>query len=183
MRAKRSFVEPYAETLRDVLNDRPVVKLNPMDTVPEIIRRLRAHGVKAAGVVGLRGNLLGMVTENAMIRNIFSRFDGLPSNLERLCDHKAVSRMTAWDVMIANPDCLHIDDTVEDAQDVMTYFSHHYMPVIDNEKRLVGIVDTQELKKIIKEKYGVIKSIDDPISFYAIQQKLHDISSRNPHVY
>lgn len=183
MRAKRSFVEPYAETLRDVINDRPVLKFNPIDNVPDIMRRLRANHAKVAGVVGVHGNLVGMLTENGIIRRIFSRFDRPSPNIERLSDHKGVSRMTALDVMIENPDTLHIDDNVEDALDMMTYLSHSYMPVVDDQKRLLGIVDTSELRRSLEKKYGALKSLDDPISLYSIQQKLCDLNLGTSHVY
>lgn len=183
MRAERSFLEPYAETLRDVINDRAVLKFSPLDTVPDIMRRLRANHVKVAGVVGIHGNLVGMLTENGVMRRIFSRFDKIPQKIERLSDHKGVSHMIALDVMIENPDTLHIDDTAEDALDMMTYLSHSYMPVVDDQKKLLGIVNTSELRRSLEKKYGTLKSLDDPISLYAIQQKLHDISLGNSHVY
>ncbi len=183
MKTQGSYKQLYAETLRDVIKDRVVLKFNPIDTVPDITRRLRASQTKVAGVVGVHGNLVGMLTENGVMRRIFSRFDNPPPNIERLHNHKAVSRMTAWDVMIENPDTLHVDDAVEDALDVMTYLSHSCMPVVDSEKRLIGIVDTGELRRSLEKKYGALKSLEDPISLYAIQQKLHDLNFGNSHAY
>ena len=176
MKTKRSFVEPYAETMHDVIEDRAILKFSPDDKVPHIIRRLRASDSKVGGVVDAKGVLLVIVTESGIIRRIFSRFGGLPAKVEALCDHKAVKPLTAWDVMITHPDTLHIDDSVEDAMDVMTYLSHQYMPVVDSQKRLLAIVDVSQLRRSLEKKYGTLKSLDDPISLYAIQQKLHSLN-------
>jgi CBS domain-containing protein len=183
MKTQGSYKKLYAETLRDIMNDRAVLKFNSIDSVPDIMRRLRARHAKVAGVVGVHGNLVGMLTENGIIRRIFSRFDNPPPDIERLGDHKGVSHMIALDVMIENPDTLHIDDTVEDALDMMTYLSHSYMPVIDDQKKLLGIVDTTELRRSLEKKYGALRSLDDPISLYAMQQKLYDLNLGTSHVY
>jgi len=183
MKTQGSYKKLYAETLRDILNDRAVLKFNALDTVPDIMRRLRANEAKVAGVVGVNGNLVGLLTENGIMRRIYSRFNKIPQKIERLSDHKGVSHMIALDVMIENPDTLHIDDAVEDALDTMTYLSHPYMPVVDDQKRLLGIVDTNELRRTLEKKYGALKSLDDPISLYAIQQKLCDLSLAASPVY
>jgi len=176
MKTQRPFIEPYAETLHDVIENRAVLKFNPDDKVPDIIRRLRADKDNVGGVVDARGILVGIVTESGIIRRIFTRFGGLPTNVENLCNHRNVRRLTAWDVMITYPDTLHVDDRVEDAMDVMTYLSHQYMPVVDGQKRLLAIVDVAELRCCLEKKYGALKSLDDPISLYAIQQKLHSLN-------
>ena len=176
MKTQRPFIEPYAETLHDVIESRAVLKFNPDDKAPTIMRRLRINDSKVGGVVDARGVLVGIVTESGIIRRIFSRFGGLPTKVESLDDHKAVRRLTAWDVMITHPDTLHIDDKVEDALDVMTYLSHQYMPVVDSQKRLISIVDVVELRRCLEKKYDALKSLDDPISLYAIQQKLHSLN-------
>lgn len=183
MGTQRPFKEPYAETLCDVIHDRAVLKFNPIDRVPDLICRLRVIGEKVAGVVDVHGNLVGMLTEKGIIRRILSRFDNPPPNIEDLYDHKCVSYMTAWDVMIENPDTLHIDDTVEDALDMMTYLSHSYMPVVDSQEKLLGIVGIEELRCNLEKKNGVLKSLDDPISLYAIQQKLYDLNLGTSHAY
>jgi CBS domain-containing protein len=183
MKTQRSYKKLYAETLRDILNDRAVLKFCPIDTVPDILRRLRVNHAKVAGVVGIHGNLVGMLTEKGVMRHIFSRFGKIPRKVEHLSSHKGVSHMIALDVMIENPDTLHIDDTIEDALDMMTYLSHSYMPVVDDQKKLLGIVDTRELRRSLEKKYGALKSLDDPISLYAIQQRLCDLNLGTSYAY
>jgi CBS domain-containing protein len=176
MKAQRSFVEPYAETLHDVLQERAVQTFTPDDKVPTVIRRLRANDEKVGAVVDDKGSLIGVVTEGTIIRKIFSRFGGLPTQVEKLCNHKAIKQLTAGDVMIAHPDTLHIDDTIENAMDLMTYFSHQCMPVVDSQKKLLGMIDIIDLRRSLEKKYGAIKSLEDPISLYALQQKLLNLN-------
>jgi CBS domain-containing protein len=176
MKTERPFVKSYAETLDDVVMSRPVLQFKAEDTLSDILVRMRARGEKTAGVTDASGQLIGMLTESNIMRRVLPRLKKWPSSLDNLHKHKAVSGLIALDVMIAQPDSLHIDDAVEDALDVMTYLSHQYMPVIDSQKRLVGIVSFDELRSCVEKKYGAIKSVDDPVSLFMIQQKLYDLN-------
>jgi CBS domain-containing protein len=182
MKTQKISTEVYAETLRDLIGDRVVLKFSAKETVPEIMQRMRRSGIDAGGVVNADGTLAGLVTKNGILRYLYCRVEE-PSALHNLQTAKSMKRLTARDVMIAHPDTLHIDDSVEDALDIMTYFSHRYMPVIDNAGKLAAIVDTRELRRSLERKYGALKSIDDPVSLFMIQQKLHDMNLAHSHAY
>jgi CBS domain-containing protein len=183
MKTQRPFAKPYVETLGDVIMNRPVLQFKAEDNISEVLERMRAQDEKTAGVVDSSGRLIGILTESNIIRRIFPRMKKWPFSLENLHKHKAVSNLLALDVMIAQPDSLHVDDAVEDALDVMTYLSHPYMPVTDGQKRLVGIVGFDELRGSVEKKYGALKSVDDPISLFMLQQKLHDLNLGYSHTY
>jgi CBS domain-containing protein len=183
MKTERPFVKSYVETLDDVVMSRPVLQFKAEDALSDVLVRMRAQGEKTAGVIDARGQLIGMLTESNIVRRILPRMKKWPSSLENLHKHKAVSSLIALDAMIAQPDSLHVDDTVEDALDVMTYLSHQYMPVTDGQKRLIGIVSFDELRGCVEKKYGALKSVDDPLSLFMIQQKLHDLNLGYSHTY
>ena len=183
MKTQRPFVKPYVETLGDVMMNRPFLQFKVEDTLSDILGRMASQGEKTAGVVDSNGNLVGMLTESNIMRRVLPRLKKWPSSLENLHKHKAVSGLIACDLMIAQPDSLHVDDAVEDALDVMTYLSHQYMPVTDGQKKLAGIVSFDELRSCIEKKYGALKSLDDPISLFMIQQKLHDLNLGYSHTY
>jgi CBS-domain-containing membrane protein len=166
---------PYAETVGDVIDNRPVLIFKTEDFLPDILAQLRSSDRKVGAVVDAHDRLVGMVTENNIMRRLLPRFRKRPSDINNLHKHKTVSGLIAWDVMISRPDSLHVDDRIEDAVDVMTYLSHTYMPVTDGQAHVIGIAGFEELRGALEKKYGALKSIDDPISLYMIQQKLHDL--------
>ena len=183
MKTQRPFVKPYVETLGDVIMNRPVLQFKTEDALSDVLGCMRAQDEKSAGVVDASGRLVGLLTEGNIVRRVLPRLKNWPSSLENLHKHKAVTGLIVWDVMIAQPDGLHIDDAVEDALDVMTYLSHRYMPVTDGQKKLVGIVSFDELRACVEKKYGALKSVDDPISLFMLQQKLHDLNLGYSHTY
>lgn len=166
------FVKPYAETLRDVIQDRAVLRFNPKDSVSDVLSRLRAGDDGAASVVGTFGAFMGLVTEKSVLRGV-ARHLGRPCHDPGILrDSKVLRRLKAADVMIAHPDTLDIDDSVDDAFDMMTYLSHRYMPVLEGPRRLAGIVSAEELKRHMEKKAGALKERDDPLSLYMMQQEL-----------
>jgi len=176
MRTERPHAKSYADTLRDIVGDRAPLKFNPKDTVPDIISRMRAGGVGAGGVIDSAGAFIGLVTEREVARRIFDRFDKADRKLESLYEHKAVSQMTAWYVMICNPETLYVDDAVEDALDLITYLGYRYMPVMGKGGKFLGIVGAQELRRHVEEKSKVMKIYDDPVPPHLMQQELQSLN-------
>ena len=87
--------------------------------------------------------------------------------------------MTAWDVMICNPDTLHIDDTVEDALDVITYFGYSHMPVMGDNRKLIGIVEAKELQRHVEAKAIELKVHNDNfLTPYLIQKEIQGLNMR-----
>ena len=54
MKTRRpSYIPPYADTLRDIVERRACLKFSPKDTVPDIIDRMHAEGISAGAVIDL----------------------------------------------------------------------------------------------------------------------------------
>jgi CBS domain-containing protein len=156
--AGKQTVKFYASTLYDIVRERMPLTFNPKTTVPEIIKRMHEHRCSAGAIIDPSGAFIGFTTKREIIRRIFGRFEKKHFNkLESLHEHKAISKMTAWDVMICNPDTLYIDDTVEDALDVITYFGYSHMPVMGDNRRLVGIASAKELLRHVEAKANELK--------------------------
>ena len=172
MKTRRpSYIRPYADTLRDIVESRACLKFSPKDTVPDIIDRMHAEGISAGAVIDSAGQFVGFITEKEIARRIFGRFDP-HHGVDYIHEHKAVSHMTAWDVMILNPDTLHVDDEVEDALDLITYFGYRYMPVVDSKGKLAGIVEAEELQQHVNAKSQTLKEAGASLPPYMMQQDL-----------
>ena len=176
MKVERPFKAPYADTLREIVRDRVFLKFNRTDTVPKIIERMRMHGSGAGLVVNPGGVLMGLVTQKELARRIFGRFDARP-RIDQIHEHKAVSKMTAWDVMILHPDVLDIKDSIEDALDQMTYLGYRYMPVLERPRKIAGIVEAEELRQRLAMKARTLKEMSGSIPSYLIQQEVDDLYS------
>lgn len=157
----------YAETVRDIVENRVYLKFSPKDTVPDMIKRMHTHGGGAGGVVDSSGWFVGLVTEREIVRKAFGSSLNLQERLDYLSDQKSSEELTAWDVMIAGADTIHPDDSVEDALDLITYFGYRYMPVVDAQGTLAGIVDARELHQHVQAKsQDIMESKDTLLSYF-----------------
>ena len=95
-------------------------------------------------------------------------FSGMPSihSFINISNLKSSEDKTAWDIMIASPDVLHPEDTIEKAVDVIDYFGYRYMPVVDSQGSLMGIVDARELHRPAKIKAKKLLEAKDSILSY-----------------
>ena len=141
--------------VRDILNPRTCLTFFYHEKVSNVVRDMHGHHSGAAGVVDGAGRFIGLVTEREILRRLF-QMKPESKEQQRFADEaKAVMDLTAWDVMIASPDCLVADLAVEDALDEITCKGYRYMPVMDNkdpDKKLVGIVSERELFMHVQEK-------------------------------
>ena len=157
----------YAETVREIVQNRAHLGFSPKDTVPDMIKRMHTHGGGAGGVVDVSGRFIGLITEREIVRKAFGNSLKLQERLDYLSEQKSTEEMTAWEVMIANPDTLHLNDSVEDALDLITYFGYRYMPVVNSKGAFAGIVDARELHQHVQAKtQDVMESKDALLSYF-----------------
>ena len=135
----------YAETLRDIVQYRKPITFNIKDTVPDMIERMHSHSSHSGGVVDSEGHFIGLVTEREIVRKTFGNALRLDERLDYLSEQSSKPDLSAWDVMIPNADTLHIDDSIEDALDLITYLGYRSMPVLNSSGSFQGIVDAREL--------------------------------------
>lgn len=167
----------YAQIVRDIVKDRAHLKFKLEDTVPDMIQRMHTHGGGAGGVVDASGRFVGLVTEREIVRKAFGSSLNLQERLDYLSDQKSSEEMTAWDVMIPNADCLHPDDTVEDALDVITYFGYRHMPVVNSRGSFSGIVDARELYQHVHAKSQDIMESKDTLLSYLMGSEPYGIGA------
>jgi CBS domain-containing protein len=117
-----------------------------------MVDRMHAAGTGAGAVVDGSGRFIGLVTEREIVRRVFNASNGFAERLKHIYQYKSAQDMTAWDVMIPNPDTLSVHDNVEDALDVITCYGYRYMPVLSKRDRLAGIVDSRELYHHVRNK-------------------------------
>jgi CBS domain-containing protein len=133
--ARRSN-RPLATKVEHLLILPPLI--TPTTPYPELVERLLAAGLRAAPVVGRRGEILGIVTRTDLIR-------ALPDLPQVLGDDsppvEAVAR-SANEVVEENELCRHLLTRVR-------VLEEHPLPVVDRKGRLVGAVGVSDLGKVL----------------------------------
>jgi len=112
--------------------------VTPTTTYPEITEALLSTGLRAAPVVGRRGELVGIVSRGDLVR----AFAGLP----QLTGHDAPSVDE-----IASPSSvvLREDDLCRKIVGQIRLLEEHPLPVVDRKGRLVGAVGIRDLATVL----------------------------------
>ena len=131
--------------------DPPVLQAG--DSVERVVELLHEHRVRGVAVVDADQRLVGVVTENDLLMAGEEEDLDPPANIqifggviflgsvkhweERV--KKAIAS-TVGDVMSADPVAVGPDATAADAGHLIADSGHNLLPVVDAERRLVGIV-------------------------------------------
>lgn len=157
----------YAKTVDDLIQGRPYVKFSVNDTLPDILKRLGTFKGGSGAVVETSGKLIGLITEREIIRRVLDIPIKANDEVYGFSVKEKDSKLTAWQLMIANPDTLHLSDSIENALDVITYYGYRHMPVVDYKGRCLGIVDAREIHAHIEMKTeDIIDSKDALLSYF-----------------
>ena len=134
-----------AEKIREVMT-REVTTVSPDARLSEVARIMRDEDIGSVPVA--QGNeLLGMITDRDIVIRAVADGDGL-------------DQRTAADVMTSGVQCCREDQNVGDVLKDMGDQQIRRLPVVDDEKRLVGIVSIGDLSREAKPKQ-VGKSLED----------------------
>jgi CBS domain-containing protein len=138
-----------------------VVSFGVDEVVEAAMRRLVERGVDAGPVVDADGRVVGilstgdLVVEEARLHfptvvNFLGVNVTLPFDKKSLDDSvsKALGA-TVGEVMTADPVCIHVDATVEDAATLLHDHNVSRLPVVDLDQRLVGIVARGDIVRAI----------------------------------
>jgi CBS domain-containing protein/ribosome-associated translation inhibitor RaiA len=111
----------------------PVISLTT--TFPEIAEQLLASGLRAAPVLGAKGDVVGIVSRTDLVK----RFPGFPA----LASHKVEE--------ISSPSGLIISESepVVNLFHQIRLLEEHPLPVVDKKGRLVGAVGVSDLGRVL----------------------------------
>lgn len=127
-----------------------VITVSPSTTVEELAKIFIDHRISGAPVVGDGGELIGIVTENDLIRRnkrlhiptVIRIFDLLiPIEGESRIENeiKRITAKTVSDICIREVVTIGEDSTIQDISTIMAERNMHLLPVIAGGK-IVGIV-------------------------------------------
>ncbi len=140
---------------KDIMT-KDVITVKPITTVEDLARVLVGHQISGAPVVDDDGNLIGIVTENDLIRKnsrlhiptILRLFDAFitigTSKLE--VEIKKMAASTIGEICTRDVITVSDETSMEDIATIMTEKKVHLLPVLKKGK-LVGIVGKKDLIK------------------------------------
>ncbi len=121
----------------------------PEATLPEIARRMRADDIGSVPVAE-NDRLIGMVTDRDIV-------------VRAVAEGVAIDRATARQVMSGKVLYCHDDDSVASALKNMGENQVRRLPVLDSNKRLVGVVSLGDLSRAAEQAAGgALKQISRP---------------------
>jgi CBS domain-containing protein len=128
---------------------RQVTWVTPDAPLREVARRMRSEDIGSVPVAH-DDKLIGMVTDRDIV-------------IRGLADEGDCSRLTARDVMSESLLYCFDDETVAAVLENMGENQVRRLPVVDRNKRLVGIVSLGDLSRAAKAKAaGALKEISEP---------------------
>lgn len=121
--------------------------VRPDDTMEEVRRIFEKRGFHHIPVVE-DGKLVGLVSYTDYLQLIRSIFD---NTQEERVNEKVLHATVIRDVMTQNVLCLSQEDTAETALLIFKANQFHSLPVVDENKHLVGIITTYDLMKVLEK--------------------------------
>jgi CBS domain-containing protein/ribosome-associated translation inhibitor RaiA len=112
--------------------------ITPTTPFPEVAEQLLAAGLRAAPVVGRRGELLGVVSRTDLVRAL----PGLSSQLTRESPPVESIASSATEIVREDDLCRHLFSRLR-------LLEEHPLPVVDRKGRLVGAVGVADLGKVL----------------------------------
>lgn len=121
--------------------------VKPNDTMEEVRKIFERRGFHHIPV--LEGEkLVGLVSYTDYLQLIRTLFD---NNQEVQANEKLLHATLVKDVMTESLLCLTKEDTAETALRIFKTNQFHSLPVVDDEGRLVGIITTYDLMKVLEK--------------------------------
>jgi CBS domain-containing protein len=143
-RAVAARVPNLASQPLTVVGRRRPVSVSPGTTIGHCLRAIQRTGTgDSVFVTDAEGCLAGVLTE----RDIFGRLVG--PDVAAGVDLEAP--VESW--MTTNPHTLRLDQTVRDALELMQTGTYRNVPVIDEDRHLVGVVRQVDILKFLAESF------------------------------
>lgn len=131
--------------VRDYMSPGPVT-IEQDQNLRDAYLLMRRHGIRHLPVIDIYDRILGIVSRNDLYRAIgLQESRDLEDHLDRL------ERLWAQDVMISPAYSVNASDDLIVAVDLMLQNKVGALPVVDNDRRVVGIISEIDLLRILRD--------------------------------
>lgn len=125
-----------------------VFTITPRQTIAEALSLLVRHNIGALPVVSAEGRLQGILSERDIIRRAAAGTEALPGmRVEELMTRQVIFGLPEDDIMAV--------------AHTMTEKRFRHLPIVDQEKRLIGIISIGDVLKAQRDHYrGEIDTLE-----------------------
>lgn len=147
-------IDPYKRRVRDMLS-KHVVAVHSNDSVHEALSLMVENRVAALPVVDRRSTCVGILSATDVVEmtldmgeqlNELDRASDVPSQaiIDKLAEHD-MDRRTVGELMTESVASIGPESPLADAARKMLRHKVHRLPVLDKERRLVGLISTTDV--------------------------------------
>lgn len=155
--ARNASLEPASftpETIGELVAGTPALRVHVDCPVNTILTLMGQSNTPVAAVVGRDDHLHGFITRSDLFKKLII---GQGVDMGLGIDTNELKVMTAQDVMLTSPAFLLSELSLRDALEIMGESGFHYMPVLGDDARLVGIAD---MRDVVAAEREVSRSLD-----------------------
>ncbi len=124
-----------------------VITVAPETSLPDAHRLMKINHIRRLPVVDKKGRILGIVTLGD-IREA-SPSDATTLSVWEL--HYLLSKLTVGKIMTPNPITVKPDSTIREAAQLMLEHKIGGLPVVDDDKKVVGIITESDIFRLLVE--------------------------------
>jgi CBS domain-containing protein len=148
-------------TVGDLVSRRRCLTFRPDEFVDVILPVLQNSKEGVAGVLDDEGNLIGLLTERQILRQVFMK--AVDPSINPLNLRKYIQDMTVEQAMIPWPETLDENIDIEDAVGMMLRRDYRFMPVVSRDDRhhLLGIASEHEMALHLQHRLQKVKQSEE----------------------
>ena len=124
----------------------PVITVQIDEPFSHVEEKFRQKNIRHLPVVDSEGKLLGLITQRDLFRTVSPHKD--LEGAEHY-DPETLDAFILKRAMISDPSTLGPDDTLLQAVELMASFKYGCIPIVDKEKKVIGIVTEIDVLKLL----------------------------------
>ena len=153
----------YEGDFRDVVNNTlissfmilPPIILNYNESFSKVEEILRTRGIKHLPILDENGRLGGLITLSDLYRTCSPR---RTISGDYVYDKSQLDNFILKNVMTKNPSTLKAHNTLKDVLEIMTMRGFGCLPIVDDDRRIIGIVTQTDIVRIVSSVLGITKA-------------------------
>ena len=122
-----------------------VITIDLDDPLDQVEQKFKANQIRHAPVLS-NGKLKGILSLTDLQRLSFASEFG---EEETDVDNAVFTMLSVEQVMVSNPVCIQIDQSIKEAAEILSQNEFHALPVVNPDNELAGIVTTTDLIRFL----------------------------------
>lgn len=123
----------------------PAITVHADEPLHRVEEKMRVKGIRHLAVVDRRERVVGVITQRDLYRTLSPR----RAEEGPVYDPGLLDEFILEKVMTLDPTTLGPEDAISDAIRIMAYQRYGCIPIVDGEKRILGIVTQPDVLKYV----------------------------------